>query len=248
MTVLPASKGYFNHLKIVGTSEFEAKSSGGINIYRMGTNLLITFQDASHPADVAVRELNSDNIYLLALMPQAIPPRSYKIILVPESTEKNKHEPEEKKDGKVEGAQRRVSRVDHILPVYPLSRPEGYEGGYEEFLLDCLSKAALSERIQGASLQNPWTELEIKYQFEPLNGLTLYSVMRWLISDYEIELFLAKNEGTREILLREPYLWQKGVLAVAFVRNFFEKEDDTVKLAPKESVSVLIVKVKGKEL
>jgi uncharacterized protein YjlB len=42
VAVLPASRGYFNHLKIEGSADFEAKSSGGINIYRMGTNLLIT--------------------------------------------------------------------------------------------------------------------------------------------------------------------------------------------------------------
>lgn len=235
VTVLPASESYFNHLKIVGPSEFEAKSSGGINIYRMGTNLLVTFKDTSHPADIAVRDLSTDDIYLVALMPKAIPPRSYKIILTSEGG-KNRLKP------KGRNVERRVDTVKNFLPVFPLAKPQGYEGGYEDFLLDCLSKAALSRKIEGASLENPWKGLEIRYQFEPLKGLVLYSIMRWFISDYEIDLFSAKNKGKRPIRLQEPYLWQKGVLAVSFVHNFFEKKD--VSLAPEESVSVFIIKSK----
>jgi len=222
VAVLPASRGYFNHLKIEGSADFEAKSSGGINIYRMGTNLLITFLDPSHPADLAIRDKNTDDIYLLALMPDAIPPRTYTIILTPKAGIKKKDKrpikngttktPEE---NRLETAE--VKEIKEFSPIFPLARPEGYEESYEEFLLDILSKAALSEKLQNASLQDPWPDLEIRYEFDPLNGLTLYSVKRWLISDYEVDLFLAKNEGGRTITLPEPYLWHKGVLAIAFI-------------------------------
>ena len=243
VTVLPASQGYFNHLRVVGASSFETKSSGGINLYRVGdTNLLITFRDASHPADVAIRDLNTDTLYLLALMPQATPPRSYEIVLLPEKGAVKAKDKKESQEDEVE-----TRTLDRLLPVYPVSRPDGYDGGYEAFLLDCLSKAALMRPIQGATVQDPWKGLVIKYQFKPLEGLTLYSAKRWLISEYEIGLYEVKNEGEEDISLQEPYLWQKGVLAVSFIRNFFEEEDSIVKLAPGESVWVLLVRYRGEK-
>lgn len=242
MTLLPASQGYFNHILVQGTDRFQAKSSGGINIYRMGNNLLITFTDTSHPADLAIRDLNSDQVYLLALTPQAIPPRSYTVILSPSGEEKSVKEQSFKQE-----KQKKTIVVDHFIPVYPLAKPEGYEEGYEDFILDCFTKAALSQKIEGATQQNPWRELVIKYDFEPLKGLTLYSVMRYFVQKYEIDVFLAKNEGKKSIVLREPYLWRKGVLAVSFVYNFFERENEDLVLEPGKSVAVLIARVKDED-
>jgi hypothetical protein len=217
---------------------FDPKSSGGINIYRMGNNLLVTFQDATHPADLAIRDLNSDQIYLLALMPQSIPPRSYTVVLCPSEEQK-------KTTSRTRTITPRTFVVDHPAPVYPLARPQGYEEGYEGFILDCFTKAALSQRIQGATEQKPWRELVIKYDFEPLKGLVLYSVARYFVQDYEIDVFLAKNESKKNMLLREQYLWQSGVLAVSFVYNFFEREKQDLTLRPGQSVSVLVARVRG---
>lgn len=241
VTLLPASQGYFNHILVQGTDRFQAKSSGGINIYRMGNNLLITFTDTSHPADLAIRDLNSDQVYLLALTPQAIPPRSYTVVLSPSASGEEKSAKEQAISAE---KQKKTVVVDHFIPVYPLAKPEGYEEGYEGFILDCFTKAALSQKIQGASEQNPWRELVIKYDFEPVRGLTLYSVMRYFVQNYEIDVFLAKNEGKKAIVLKEPYLWREGVLAVSFVYNFFERENTNIVLEPGQSVSVLIARVK----
>ena len=250
VTVLPASKGYFNHLRIVGTSSFEARSSGGINIYKMGSNLLITFQQGEYPADLAIRDKTTDNIYLLALMPQSIPPRSYEIILLPESKkgeeEKSTEEGETgkgKNGKKAEGP--KTVKIKNFIPVYPLVNPLGFSEGFEEFILSLITKAALFQKIQGATLQDPWNDLVLKYEFNPLKGLELHSVKRWFLSKFEMDLFQAQNKSSHPIYLQESFLWQEGVIAVAFIHNFFTREDEVVKLNPGESVPVLIVKIKN---
>ena len=247
VTVIPASKGYLNHLKITGISNFKAISSGGIDIHRIGENLLVTFQQGEHPADLAIRDINTDEVYLFALVPKPIPPRSYEILLLPDSQKKKRAKKKTANNNPQETQGQEVKNINEFLPIYPLAKPEGYEKGFESFLLDTISKVAMSKKINGATFQPDWNTLVINYNFKPLKGLKLYSVKRWFISKYEIDLFQAKNEGKHPIMLKEPYLWQKGVLSVSFIYNFFQKEDEVIKLHPHETVPVIIVRIKQKE-
>lgn len=235
-------------MKITGVSNFKAISSGGIDIHRIGENLLVTFQQGEHPADLAIRDINTDEIYLFALVPKPIPPRSYEILLLPDNSQKKKRVKKKiANNNSQELQEQEIKNINEFLPIYPLAKPEGYEKGFESFLLDTISKVAMSKKINGATMQPEWNNLVINYNFKPLKGLRLYSVKRWFISKYEIDLFQAKNEGKHTITLKEPYLWQKGVLSVSFIYNFFQKEDKAIKLLPHETVPVIIVRIKQKE-
>lgn len=245
MTVVPASQGYITHFRIIGTENFEASSSGGINIYRIGQNLAITFTTAQYPADLMIHDKDTDEIYLLALVPKPIPPRSYELILSPDrasSVKEQKHAKPGYSTKKETKEETKVVKIKVQEPVFTLARPEGFEEDYESTLLDVISQIALGKKLQGFSEETPWLELEYRYEFRPLKGLVLHSVKRYRNADLEAVVFLARNEGKHTLKLREPYLWREGTLAVSFLRNFFNHEDQQeIVLHPGESVPVIVL-------
>lgn len=243
--MIPASQGYVTHFRIVGTENFEAQSSGGINIYRMGQNLITTFTDAQHPADLMIHDKDTDKIYLLALVPQAIPPRSYKLILLYEKRRQEKS----RKHTRHAQEEAKVVKIKVRKPVFTLAKPEGFEEDYESTILDVISQVALGKKPQGFSEETPWLKLEYQYEFQPLKGLVLHSVKRYRNADVEVIVFLARNEGKHTLKFRESYLWRDGTLAVSFLQNFYDRENqEEITLLPRESIPVIVVQKREKKI
>ena len=244
--MIPASQGYVTHFKVIGTENFEAQSSGGINIYRIGQNLVITFTQAQYPADLMIHDKDTDEMYILALVPQPIPPRSYELILSPEAGRKAK---KTRGTSPAEATEKRqVIRVKVKEPYFTLAKPQGFEEDYESTILDVTAQIALGKKPQGFSEETPWLGLEYRYEFPPLKGLVLHSVKRYRNADLEVVVFLARNEGKHTLHIEEPYLWNRGVLAVTFLKNFFGKEGtEKITLRPGESIPLIMVRKRQKE-
>ena len=235
-SLITASKSYATILTIRGTRNFEAKSSGGVDIYRMGdSNLVVIFKSPDYPADLIIHDKDSDRVYLLGLIPRSGPPRYYVLNL-----EKNTGKPGKKPPKTVA-----VRKADL---TYRVAKPEGFAGGYESYVLDTITEIALGKTPEGFSKLSPYPDLGLRYETPALKGLTLQSVELYTSAGEKVLVFLARNDGNRTLELRENMFWEDGVLAVAFVRNMFGKEGKPyISLKPGQSTPLIIMRVREKD-